>query len=50
MGYQNTFISAAFVGLAITLTFLVVIRWGKDWRVASRKRYWAYVASSGFKH
>ncbi|KAH0832878.1 major facilitator superfamily domain-containing protein [Lanmaoa asiatica] len=50
MGYQNTFISAAFVGLAITMTFLVVIKWGKDWRVASRKRYWVYVASSGFKH
>ncbi|KAF9230718.1 hypothetical protein BU15DRAFT_83279 [Melanogaster broomeanus] len=24
MGYQNTFISAAFVGLAITMTFLIV--------------------------
>ncbi|KAH7884237.1 major facilitator superfamily domain-containing protein [Phlebopus sp. FC_14] len=50
MGYQNTFISAAFVGLAITMTFLIVIKWGKSWRIASRKRYWAYVASSGFKH
>jgi hypothetical protein len=30
MGYQNTFISAGFVGLAITMTFLIVIKWGKS--------------------
>ncbi|KAI0915373.1 hypothetical protein AcV5_003864 [Taiwanofungus camphoratus] len=41
MGYQNTFISAAFVGLAITTTFLAVVRWGKAWRARSRKAYWA---------
>ncbi|EGO24214.1 hypothetical protein SERLADRAFT_437830 [Serpula lacrymans var. lacrymans S7.9] len=45
MGYQNTFISAAFVGLAITMTFMIVIRWGKSWRMASRKIYWSYVAA-----
>ncbi|KAH7884843.1 major facilitator superfamily domain-containing protein [Phlebopus sp. FC_14] len=51
MGYQNTFVSAAFVGLAITMTFFVVIKWGKAWRVSSGKRYWGYVASSsGFEH
>ncbi|KAI0919378.1 hypothetical protein AcV7_006131 [Taiwanofungus camphoratus] len=51
MGYQNTFISAAFVGLAITTTFLAVVRWGKAWRARSRKAYWAYVVSgSGLGH
>ncbi|GBE86769.1 hypothetical protein SCP_1000110 [Sparassis crispa] len=51
IGYQNTFISAAFVGLAITMTFLVVIRWGKSWRARSSKAYWAYVASgAGVAH
>ncbi|KAH9949168.1 major facilitator superfamily domain-containing protein [Amylocystis lapponica] len=44
MGYQNTFVSAAFVGLAITMTFLIVVKWGKSWRKASAKRYWRFVA------
>lgn len=50
MGYQNTFISAGFVGLAITMTFLIVIKWGKSWRIASRKRYWGYVADGTLGH
>ncbi|KAH7928431.1 MFS general substrate transporter [Leucogyrophana mollusca] len=50
MGYQNTFISAAFIGLAITMTFLIVIRWGKSWRTASRKLYWDYVATAVAGH
>ncbi|KAH7913793.1 major facilitator superfamily domain-containing protein [Hygrophoropsis aurantiaca] len=50
MGLQNTFISAAFVGLAITMTFLLVIKWGKSWRIASRKLYWGYVATGTLGH
>lgn len=50
MGYQNTFISAGFVGLAITMTFLIVIKWGKSWRRASRKKYWEYVATGTIGH
>jgi hypothetical protein len=50
MGYQNTFISAGFVGLAITMTFLIVIKWGKSWRRASRKKYWKYVATGTIGH
>ncbi|KAK4701288.1 hypothetical protein P7C70_g4946, partial [Phenoliferia sp. Uapishka_3] len=46
IGLQNTFISAAFVGLAINCTFLPVIKWGKVWRAASRVRYWGYVKNS----
>ncbi|KAI0937871.1 hypothetical protein AcW1_003913 [Taiwanofungus camphoratus] len=45
MGYQNTFMSAAFVGLAIKMSFLVVIKWGNCWLARSRKAYWAYVPS-----
>ncbi|OBZ78849.1 Poly [ADP-ribose] polymerase 2 [Grifola frondosa] len=37
MGLQNTFITAAFVGLAVTLTFLIVIRFGKGWRASSKE-------------
>ncbi|KDQ56157.1 hypothetical protein JAAARDRAFT_79586 [Jaapia argillacea MUCL 33604] len=46
MGLQNTFITAGFVGFAITLSFLGVIRWGKGWRTRSRETYWRYVATS----
>ncbi|KAG1727697.1 major facilitator superfamily domain-containing protein [Suillus lakei] len=37
-------------GLAITMTFLIVIKWGKSWRIASRKRYWGYVADGTLGH
>lgn len=43
MGYQNAFITAAFAGLAQTLTFLVFVKWGKQWRRASAERFLKYV-------
>jgi hypothetical protein len=46
MGYQNAFITAAFAGMAQVLTFLVVVKWGKSWRNASKHRFYAYVQES----
>lgn len=43
MGYQNAFITAAFAGLAQVLTFLVFVKWGKQWRRASAERFLKYV-------
>ncbi|KAG2066967.1 hypothetical protein BDR04DRAFT_1028727, partial [Suillus decipiens] len=50
MGYQDTFISAGFVGLTITMMFFIVIKWGKSWQIASHKRYWGYVADGTLGH
>jgi hypothetical protein len=46
MGYQNAFVLAAFAGLAQVLTFLAVVRWGKSWRVATKRRYYTFVKES----
>ncbi|OTB13406.1 hypothetical protein K445DRAFT_377685 [Daldinia sp. EC12] len=43
LGYQNCFISVAFVGLAICSVFLVMIKWGKKFREAKRLDYWREV-------
>ncbi|KKK16751.1 MFS transporter [Aspergillus rambellii] len=43
LGYQNCFISAAFVGLACSALFLPMIKWGKMFRARSRERYWMIV-------
>ncbi|KAL6239350.1 hypothetical protein BDW75DRAFT_250861 [Aspergillus navahoensis] len=43
LGYQNCFVSAAFVGLACSAFFLVMVKWGKGCRVRSRERYWEVV-------
>ncbi|KAI2785875.1 hypothetical protein POX_h09637 [Penicillium oxalicum] len=43
MGYQNCFISAAFVGMACASVFLVMIRYGKSCRIRSREKYWQIV-------
>ena len=43
MGLQNAFITAAFVGLAQVLTFLIMIKWGKSFRMKSKDRYYRYV-------
>lgn len=40
LGYQNCFISVAFVGLAICALFLVMIMYGKAMREKSRVKYW----------
>ncbi|KAI1146109.1 major facilitator superfamily domain-containing protein [Nemania diffusa] len=43
LGYQNCFISAAFVGLAICSVFLIMVRWGKGLREQKRVQYWREV-------
>lgn len=43
MGTQNCFISAAFVGMAACAVFLVMVKWGKDFRIRSKAEYWALV-------
>ncbi|KAL5001590.1 major facilitator superfamily domain-containing protein [Aspergillus recurvatus] len=43
LGYQNCFVSAAFVGLACSAVFLVMVKWGKGCRVRSREKYWGVV-------
>lgn len=43
LGYQNCFISVAFVGLAVCGVFLVMIRFGKALRMRSREQYWEEV-------
>ncbi|OJJ46246.1 hypothetical protein ASPZODRAFT_152435 [Penicilliopsis zonata CBS 506.65] len=46
MGYQNCFVSAAFVGMAACAVFLVMIKWGKGFRIRSREKYWKIVAEN----
>ncbi|KAL2862096.1 kinase-like domain-containing protein [Aspergillus pseudodeflectus] len=46
LGYQNCFISAAFVGLACSLVFLAMVKWGKTFRVQSRTKYWRIVVEN----
>ena len=43
LGTQNCFISAAFVGLTASLSFLVMIKWGKKLRESKRTKYWDLV-------
>ena len=43
LGYQNCFISAAFIGMACAAVFLVMIKWGKTFRSQSREKYWDIV-------
>ncbi|KAI4635906.1 hypothetical protein J4E83_000860 [Alternaria metachromatica] len=43
LGYQNCFISAAFVGMAASAVFLVMIKYGKGMRVKSSSRYYSIV-------
>ncbi|GMK54262.1 hypothetical protein CspeluHIS016_0108480 [Cutaneotrichosporon spelunceum] len=46
MGLQNTFITAAMVGMALYGSFVIMTKWGRRFRKHSRKSYWNYVASS----
>ncbi|KAL4927853.1 putative serine/threonine protein kinase ENV7 [Aspergillus undulatus] len=46
LGYQDCFVSAAFVGLTCSAVFLVVIKCGKRFRERSRKRYWDMVVEN----
>jgi MFS family permease len=43
LGYQNCFVSAAFVGLAASSVFLIMITFGKTLRVRSSSKYWRIV-------
>ncbi|GFF73772.1 hypothetical protein IFM60648_04022 [Aspergillus lentulus] len=43
LGYQNCFVSAAFIGMGISAVFLVMIKWGKTFRARSRDKYWSIV-------
>ncbi|KAF2626629.1 MFS general substrate transporter [Macroventuria anomochaeta] len=47
MGYQNCFISAAFIGLACVSTFLIMIKYGKTLRKRSSDKYWSIVGAGG---
>ncbi|KIW17823.1 hypothetical protein PV08_05018 [Exophiala spinifera] len=44
LGYQNCFISAAFVGMAASSAFFIMIKFGKMFRVKSAARYWEIVS------
>ncbi|KAL6242311.1 hypothetical protein RBB50_010859 [Rhinocladiella similis] len=44
LGYQNCFISAAFVGMTASSAFFIMIKYGKMFRVKSAARYWALVS------
>lgn len=50
LGLQNTFLSAAFIGFGVTITFLAMLKYGKRFRHHSRKEYWKYVESSTLSH
>lgn len=43
LGYQNCFLSAAFIGLAASSVFLVMIKFGKGLRIRSSSHYWSIV-------
>lgn len=50
MGLQNTFILAAFACMAVVLSFLIMVKWGKKFRANSRVSYWKYVETSVMPH
>jgi hypothetical protein len=45
LGTQNCFISAAFIGLAASSVFLIMVKYGKQLRVRSAEKYFAIVAN-----
>lgn len=47
LGFQNCFISAAFVGLACVSTFLIMCKYGKTLRRRSSDKYWSIVSAGG---
>lgn len=46
LGYQNCFISAAFIGMACSAVFLIMMKWGKTLREHGRERYWNIVVEN----
>lgn len=49
LGYQNCFLSAAFVGMAASLAFLFMIKYGKSLRARTSEKYWKLVAADQAK-
>jgi hypothetical protein len=49
LGYQNCFLSAAFIGLAASSVFLLMIKFGKGLRIKSSNKYWAIVDADKVK-
>jgi MFS family permease len=49
LGYQNCFLSAAFVGLAASSVFLLMIKFGKRLRIKSSGKYWSIVDADKVK-
>ncbi|KAH8690710.1 putative MFS transporter [Talaromyces proteolyticus] len=49
LGYQNCFVSAAFIGMAASSVFFVMIKFGKGFRVQSASKYWGIVNSEKCK-
>ncbi|KAH6684966.1 major facilitator superfamily domain-containing protein [Plectosphaerella plurivora] len=49
LGYQNCFISAAFIGLAASSVFLVMVKYGKGLRVRSADKYFELVKADHSK-
>jgi MFS family permease len=49
LGYQNCFLSAAFIGLAASSVFLLMIKFGKRLRIKSSSKYWSIVDADKFK-
>lgn len=45
-GAQNTFIAVGVLAFATTLTFLIMIKWGKKMRQSGAKAYWEYVEAT----
>lgn len=53
LGYQNCFVSAAFVGMACVSAFFLMIFFGKSLRERSRESYWKLVQENserGLRH
>lgn len=42
-GVKNCFIAACFISLGCIMTFLIMVKFGKQWRDATKKPYWGYV-------
>ncbi|OQU98973.1 hypothetical protein CLAIMM_04681 [Cladophialophora immunda] len=49
MGYQNCFISAAFIGMVACSVFIIMIFFGKKFRTQSADKYWKIVRSDRAK-
>lgn len=49
-GLQNTFVAVAMISIAVTVTFLPMVKFGKALRRRSAKKYWRYVESGVAAH